>query len=144
MGFVRGKDSQIWISDAGATSREISLFVTSFDSAFDSEVLDTTTIGGTAYKSSIRGFLDFKGTVNGNYDDGATATPDKYFIDLITAASTVTSTVKLFPAGSSSGKRYEQAAVYFKNYKKSIAVDGIVTFSVDYQLASGSVTQGTV
>jgi hypothetical protein len=144
MAFARGKDGQVFITNAAGTSVEISTFVTSFETSFESEVLDTTTIGGTAYKSSIRGFLGYSGSINGNYDDAATSTPDKYFIDLITAASTVTSTAKFFPAGSASGKRFEQAAVYFQNYKKSIPVDNIVTWSVDYQLASSSVTQGTV
>lgn len=143
MAFTRGKDAQVWITDSAGTTRELSSFVTSVDDSIESEILDTTTIGGTAYKSSIRGFLNFTGSINGNYDDGSTATPDKYLSDLLTAASTVTSTITIAPAGSASGKRYDRAAVYFQNYQKSIAVDGLVTFSVDFALASGSVTQGT-
>lgn len=142
MAFVRGKDAQVWATDSGGTARELTSFTDSVESTLESDVLDTTTLG-SAYKSAIRGFLGFSGSLSGKYDSGATATPDQWFTDLITAASTVTSSVTIADAGSASGRPYERAAVFFSNYKKSIPVDNVVTWTVDYQLASGSVTRAT-
>lgn len=142
MAFVRGKDAQVWITDTAAATKEISTFADSVDSTLEVEVLDTTTFGST-YKSAIKGYLGYSGSISGKYDNSGTASPDKYFIDLITAASTVTSTLTIAPAGSTTLLPYERAAVFFSNYQKSIPVDNIVTWSVDYQLASGSVTRGT-
>lgn len=143
MGAVRGKDAQTWITTAAAATVEISTFTTSVESSFDSDILDTTTQGGTAYKSAIRGFLGYTGSISGIYEANSTVSPDKYFVDLITAAATVSSTLTESPSGSSAGNVYERASVFFQNYKKSIPVDGLVTWSVDYQLASGSVTRAT-
>lgn len=143
MAFVRGKDGQVWITDSAGIQRELSSFVTTVDDSLTAEELDTTTIGGTSYKSSIRGFLGYSGSINGLFDNGSTAVPDKYLQDLINAASTVTSTLTLAPAGSAAGRRYTQATVNFTSYDRSVPVDGMVTFTANFSLASGSVTAGT-
>jgi hypothetical protein len=142
MAFVRGKDTQIWATTAAAAQVEFTAFCDNVSSTLESENLDTT-VFGNAYKSSVRGFLGYTGSLSGKWDNAATATPDQWLSDLITAASTVTSTLTLAPSGSASGRKYERAAVYFSNYAKESAVDGIVTWSCDWALASGSVTYGT-
>jgi hypothetical protein len=142
MAFARGKDTQVYATDAGGTQRELTAYTDSMSSNFESDILDTT-VFGSAYRSSIRGFLGFSGSLSGKWDSAATATPDQWLVDLITAASTVVSTLTWFPNGSAAGRKYERAAVYFSNYQKESAVDDIVTWSCDYELASGSVTVGT-
>jgi hypothetical protein len=140
--FTRGKDAQAFITDASGTSREITTYVDNADSNLESEVLDTTCWGGS-FKSSVRGFLGWTGTITGKYDQGTAATPDQWFYNLITAASTVSSDLTLYPAGSAATRQFDKGSVFFQNYKKSIPVDNIVTWSVDFQLATGSVHRGT-
>ena len=142
MAFVRGKDTQIWATDANATQREFTAYADNISSTLESENLDTT-VFGSSFKSSIRGFLGYSGSMSGKWDSAATVTPDQWLSDLITAAATVTSTLTFAPSGSASGRKYERASVYFSNYQKESAVDAIVTWSCDWQLASGSVTYGT-
>jgi hypothetical protein len=142
MAFVRGKDTQIFVTTAAAATVELTAFADNVSTNLESENLDTT-VFGSAYKSSIRGYLGYSGSMSGKYDSAATATPDQWFSDLIVAAATVTSTVTVFPAGSAAGRKYERSAVYFSNYQKESAVDSMVTWSVDFMLASGSVTYGT-
>lgn len=142
MAFVRGKDTSFYLTDSGGTQRTVTTYGDSVSVTLESEILDTTTFG-SAYKSSTRGFIAFTGSISGKWDNGATATPDQWFTDLITASGTVTSTMTYFPAGSASGAKYYRASVYFANYNVETAVDGIATWSADFELASGSVTIGT-
>jgi len=142
MAFNRGKDTQIFITDSAAASKEITAYSSGYEQTLEADTLDTT-VFGNAYKSGVRGFLGFSGSVNGMWDSAATANPDQWLTDLITAASTVTSTMTVFPNGSASGRKYYRAAVYFGNYKVSSAVDQMITWSADFTLASGSVTIGT-
>jgi hypothetical protein len=142
MAFNRGKDTELYITDSAGTARNITTYASGYDQTLESDELDTT-VFGSAYKSAIRGFLGFSGSVNGMWDSAATANPDQWFTDLITAASTVTSTMTVFPNGSASARKYYRAAVYFGNYKVSSAVDAMITWSADFTLASGSVTIGT-
>jgi hypothetical protein len=142
MSFVRGKDAQVWITDSGGTQREVSAFADQAESTLESDILDTTTFG-SSFKSAIRGYLGFSGSLQGKYDQSGTFSPDVWFVGLINAASTVVSTLTLAPSGSVASTPYERAAVFFSNYKKSIPVDNIVTWTCDYQLANGSVTRAT-
>jgi hypothetical protein len=143
MAFPRGKDAQFFITDSAGTSREVSAFVTSGEGEVGAEILDTTTCGGPSFKSSIKGFLSWKGSLSGMYDQGTAATPDQWFDGLIKSSSAA-STLTIWPAGSAAARQYDTGAVWFVNYKKSIPVDNVVTWSVDFELAAGSVHRGTV
>ena len=143
MSKVRGKNAQAFITDASGTSREITSFVDGFDDDFDRETYDATTWGAGG-RERTGGFIDWTGTITGKFDNGGTATPEQWFPDLIAADGTVTSILTDFPAGSASGRRYKQARVYFRNYSLGQPYDNLVTWSVGYELADGTVTRGTV
>ncbi len=143
MAFVRSKDGVVIITDASGAAKTITTFVDGVDDTLESEILDTTTFG-SAYKSSTRGFIGYSGSIKGKWDANGSLTPEFFFNGLITANGTVTSTLAYYPNGSAAAKPYTSAAVYFSNYAKSAPVDDIVTWSVDFQLANGSVVLGTL
>ena len=143
MAFVRAKDGIVTISDATGTVRTITAFVDGVDDKLESDILDTTTYGN-AYKSSTRGFINYTGTIKGKWDSNGSLTPEQWITGLINANGTVVSNLWYGPAGSAAAKPYTSAAVYLSNYGRSGAFDGIVTWSVDFQLASGSVVSGTL
>lgn len=143
MAFVRGKDGKVFITDSNATSRDITTFVDNVEHSLERESLDTTTFGST-YRSTTGGFVNWTGTISGKWDNGGTATPDNWFYGLITAASTVTSTLTYFPNGSASGLPYWSGTVNFGNYAPSAPYDDVITWKVEFSLATGGVTRGTV
>ena len=143
MAFVRGKDGVVTITDAAGTIRNITTFVDGVDDTLESEVLDTTTFGN-AYRSSTRGFIGYSGTIRGKWDANGSLTPEFWINGLINANGTVTSTLWSAAAGSAAGRPYTSAAVYFSNYAKSQPFDDVVTWTVDFQLANGSVVLGTL
>lgn len=143
MAFVRSKDGVVTITDSGGSSRTITTFVDNVEDTLESEVLDTTTFG-SAYRSSTRGFINYTGNISGKWDANGSSTPEFWFNGLINANGSITSTLAYYPSGSAAGKPYTSAPVYFSNYGKSAPVDDIVTWSVDFQLASGSVVLGTL
>lgn len=144
MSKSRGKDGQLFITDANGTSREITSFVDGLDDTFERETYDATVWGAGGGRERVPGFFDKTGTISGKWDTNGTASPEVWFPALIMADGTVTSTLTNFPNGSASGRRYERAAVFFTNYSKSQPYDGLVTWTADYELANGTVTVGTV
>lgn len=143
MSKTRGKDAQTFITDSGGTSREITSFVDGFDDSWERETYDATTHGAGG-RERTGGFVDWTGTITGKWDNGGTATPDEWFTALIIASGTVTSRLTNFPNGSASGRPYRVGRVYFSNYAVSEPYDNLVTWSVDFELADGTVTRGTV
>lgn len=143
MAKARGKDAVIKITTVAGGTVDITPFVDGFDSAWESETYDTTGYGMTN-KEKLRGFGDWTGSITGKWDNAGSATPEQYFPALIQADGTVTSTLTNYPNGTAAGKAFERAAVYFANYAKSQPYDNVNTWSVDYELANGSVTNGTV
>jgi hypothetical protein len=143
MSKVRGKNAQVFITDVGGTAREITSFCDGFDDSFERETYDATTYGSGG-RERQGGFVDWTGTITGKWDNGGTATPDQWFPALIIADGTVTSQLTDLPNGSASGRPYHRGNVFFSNYAVSQPFDGMVTWSVDFELADGTVTRGTV
>ena len=143
MSFVRGKDGVVTITDAAGTMRTITGFVDAIDDQLQSEILDTT-VFGTAYKSSTRGFINYTGSIKGKWDGNGSLTPEQWFPPLITAAGSITSVLWYGPAGSAAGKPYALGTVHFANFSRSGAYDSIVTWAVDFELATGAFATGTL
>jgi hypothetical protein len=142
MAVTRGKDAQVWITDSGGTSREITSFVDNTDLDWARETYDATTYGAGG-RQRVGGFVDWTGTLTGKWDNAGTATPDQWFTDLVIAAGTVSSQLTVAPNGSATGRPYHRGRVFFSNYAPSMPYDGLVTWSVDFELADGTVTRGT-
>jgi hypothetical protein len=143
MAIVRAKDGVVTIVDATGTLRNITTFVDGVDDSFETEILDTTTYGA-AYKSSTRGFIGWSGSIKGKWDGNGSLTPEQWFPPLITAAGSITSVLWYGPAGSAAGKPYALGTVHFANFSRSGAYDSIVTWAVDFELATGAFATGTL
>ena len=144
MSGVRAKNGKVFITDVNGTVREITTFVDNVSHSLEEERLDDTRYGN-AYKASTGGFIGWSGTITGKWESGGTTTPDKWFYDLITeAAGTVTSTLTYFPAGSASGLPYWAGTVGYSKYGTDGPYDNLVTWSAEFELATGGVTRGTV
>lgn len=144
MAFIRGKTAEVYITDVGGTSRNITGFCDNTDLEWGRESYDATTYG-TGGRQRVPGFVDFTGTLTGKWDNAGTATPDEWFTGLINdTTGTVTSQLTIFPAGSATGRPYHRGRVLVSNYSVGVPYDGLVTWSLDYELADGTVTRGTV
>jgi len=142
MPIQRARDGFVSMTDVGGTVRNITSFVDNFTSTTAADELETTVYGASA-RTFIRGYSSWEGTISGKFDSLGSSTPHFWIHQHIDAAATIYSTLVHAPAGSATGRPFELGTVMLSNYSLQGPFDDIVTWSVDFRLAAGSVALGT-
>ena len=142
MPIGRARDGFVSITDTGGTVRNITSFVDNFTQTDGADELETTVYGASA-RTFMRGYGGWEGTISGKWDANGSSTPLFWIHDHINAAATIYSTLVWAGAGSASGRPYMLGTVMLSNYSTQGPFDDVVTWSVDFRLAAGSVALGT-
>lgn len=141
MAIIPGRNGKVTITDSGAATRDLTSFVDGFSDNIEPELLDSRVFGNTWF-TRVYGQVDYSGSINGKFDANGSLTPEFWFNGLAGAGST--SVLTNYPNGSAAARPYTAATVYFSGYTKDQPVDDVVTWSVNFSLASGSVVLGTL
>jgi hypothetical protein len=135
MAFEHGKITVFKIDNSGGTLTDISAYCSNVDFSRDVDTPETTTFGNDdrTYIAGLRGATI---AVTGFWD----ATLDNTLQGVIGQAATLT--FEYGPQGSSSGAVRYTGECIMTNYSPGSPVDGVASFSVDFQI-TGAVTRNT-
>jgi len=140
LAFDHGKGAVFYIDDGdGPALRDISSFVSSADFNRDIDVPEST-VYGQDDRTYIPGLRGATLSISGFWDSTATTGID-HILDQI-AIKTVTSTFIYGPQGDTTGDLIYTGECLMTSYSISAPVDGIVSFTADFQV-TGAVVRDT-
>lgn len=137
MASVHGRIASFAVADAGAVSRDLSIYTSSTDFPLEVETADDTAYGD-ADRSFIPGLKNGTMSASGNYDSTVTTGPDVVLFGIRAIVTTYT----YGPEGSTSGKVRYTGSCILTSYSISAPVGDKVAWSAEFQL-TGPVTRGT-
>jgi hypothetical protein len=137
--ITHGKDAAVYLTDTGATQRNLTAFCDNVEVSWEVDIAESTTFGSN-HRTKIKGLEDTTFTLSGKFDNAGTGTPDQWLAALV--QGTVASTFFIFPNGSAASRPYDTGSAWLTSYTKSIPVDDIVTWSADFEV-TGRPTRGT-
>jgi len=141
MPFVHGKNSVIYVWDAGGTCRNMSGDKNSVTLSWNRNNPETTTFGKVATQR-IAGLHDGVLSGAGIWNSDASSGIDAIFSGIM--AASIPTLVQYAPGGSVSGCRLYSACYQMSKYDVVGPVNGVVAVNWEFQLASGSITVGSV
>jgi len=135
MAFLHGSNAFIQVDDSGGTPTDISAYVTSVD-GFPGDVAshDVTTFGKDTIARAA-GLKDTKITLNGVHDPTCEA--------VLAGALGIVGTVTYGPAGSTAGMQKYTGEFLLTSFKLSSPVGGMITWTANYEIASGNLSDTT-
>lgn len=134
--FTHGKQTEIYITDAGGQERDFSAVCNSVSFTVESDQAESSTFGAD-WKQYVNGLKDGSISLEGRFD----VEYDGYLFDLIGGTAVL---VKYFPQGSASGRPYIAGSAILVNYEPSSDLGDTANWSAEFQFAGGTVTRGTV
>lgn len=139
MAFEHGKGAVFYLDDDVPTLRDLSAYVSSADFNRDVDVPESTVYGNND-RTYIPGLRGATLSASGFWDSTATTGVDA-ILDGV-ARKTVTSTFIYGPQGDVTGDLVYTGECLLTGYSISAPVDGIVSWSADFQV-TGAVTRDT-
>lgn len=133
--FFHGKDAEVYISDSGNTSRDLSAYATSVGLPVSVDTAEVSTLGDDD-KVYVTGLRDRTISIEGKWD----ATVDGYLSGLLGGTARAW---KFFPAGSAAGRPVYSGNAILTSFEVTSDIGDAVGFSSEFQ-SSGAVTRGTV
>ncbi len=127
MAFKHGKSASFTIN-----SVDLSSFIHTMETSFDTDLADTTTFGAT-WKAGLTGISGGKVDISGYYDPTATTGPGAVLFPGLTSGTAYTALIK--PGGTASGQSLYTVTASGTNgaivlsYNESSPVGGIVAFT---------------
>lgn len=139
MAQIHGRNSVLHVWDAAGASQNVTGDLTSITLSYTRDNPVVSTFGDTA-TGRIDGLRDatLNGAIVWNGNVGATC----LLVSLLNA-STV-NIVRWMPGGSTTGCPFYTACMLLNSYEENSTMDGAVTATFAFQLASGSVTASIV
>ena len=137
---VHGRNSLLIVEDGSSTSRNVSGDMNSIVLTWSRDNPVTTTMGNDT-QQRISGMRDV--VLTGAYIyNGQETTGVPQVMDTLLAASNI-AVVKFAPAGSVTGCPLYTACMLINNHQVSAPVNGAVTGTFGFEIASGSLTSGS-
>ena len=137
MSFEHGKGAVFYLDDAVPTLRDLSAYVSSADI---NRSIDTpeSTVFGLNDRTYIPGLAGATLSISGFWDSTATTGPDDVLQQNV--GKSTTSTFIFGPQGDVTGDVTYTGECIMTSYVVSAPVDGIVSFTADFQI-TGAVTR---
>jgi hypothetical protein len=139
MSFEPGKGAVFLIDDATLALKDISAYINSADFNRDVDTPESTTFGNND-RTYIPGLAGATLSISGFWDSTATTGPDDVLQQNVGKATT--STFNYGPQGSVTGDIVYTGECILTSYVVSAPVDGIVSFTADFQV-TGAVSRDT-
>jgi hypothetical protein len=136
MAFEHGKVTVFKIDNSGGTLTDISSYLNNVDFSREVDVPEST-VFGLSDRTYIEGLRTASFSISGFWES---ANLDALLGTIL--GQTAALEFEYGPGGSTAGDIKYTGSAYCTNYSVSNPVDGIVTFSADFQV-TGGVTRGT-
>ena len=142
MPFVHGTNSVLFLWDSGGTCRNVSGDLNNIALSWTRDNPDTTTFGKTTVQR-IGGLQDATLTGAGLFNTAET-TSINAILEALMAASATNTLVNWVPGACLSGCPMYSACMLLSAFDVTAPVNGPAAISYTFQIASGSVTSGSV
>jgi hypothetical protein len=136
MAFTHGKGAVFKIDNAAGTLQILTTYVDSIEFDNSVDTAESTTMGAEA-KTYLSGQSDATLSITGKFDGTATTGPHVILSGLVGLETT--SSFEIGPEGTTAGKQKILGECFLTDYKASMPVGDVVSFSADFQV-TGAVT----
>ena len=140
--MAHGKNTVFKVDDSGGTLRDLSAYCDNVDFPRDQSSGESTgfapTSGSRTYEVGLNGATI---SIAGKWTSAANAV-DVVLAGLINPTAGASSTFEYGPEGGTSGKIRYTGECFLTQYQSSSPLDGVVTFSAQFQV-TGAVTRNT-
>jgi hypothetical protein len=136
MAFTHGKGAVFKIDNAGGTLQILTTYIDSIEFDNSVDTAESTTMGAEA-KTYLSGQSDATLSITGKFDGTATTGPHVILSGLVGLETT--SSFEIGPEGTTAGKQKILGECFLTDYKASMPVGDVVSFSADFQV-TGAVT----